>query len=103
VKLRDREFSRGLLWLCVGVVGALLIGHAADFGLNEYAQRWLGACLKVATGAWGGYRISRDICRIDPSKGVAVGFPVDTTTFAMMHLARAIVVTGTILAVCLAV
>lgn len=101
MKLRERALSRGLIWLAAGVLGAVLIGHAVDFGLNEYAQRWLGACLKVATGAWGGYRISRDIARIDPSKGP--GLVPQPTAFALLHMARAVIIAAAILGVCLAV
>jgi hypothetical protein len=101
MRLRERAFSRGLIWLAVGIAGALLIGYLPEFGVNEYAQRWCGACLKVATGAWGGYRISRDIARIDPS--ASIGLAPNPQAFALLHLARALIIAAVILAVCLAV
>jgi hypothetical protein len=94
--LKWRQYARGLGWLCVGLLGALLIDHSPDLS-QGYTGRWLGACLKAATGAWGGYRISRDICRIDPSQA-------DTSIErAMLHLSRALIVGLTIVAVCIAI
>ncbi|GAA0721423.1 hypothetical protein [Dokdonella soli] len=103
MKFADRKFERGLVWLAIGVAGALLYGHAGELGLNEYTQRWLGACLKVTTGAWGGYRISRDIACIDPSSTQYSGLPVNPMAFAVLHLARALIIAAAILGVCLAV
>ena len=88
-----RQYARGLGWLLVALIGALLIDHYPALS-DGYTGRWLGACLKAATGAWGGYRISRDICRIDPSKSET------SIERAMQHLARAILVGATIIAVC---
>lgn len=88
-----RQYARGLGWLLVALLGALLIDRYPLLS-DGYTGRWLGACLKVATGAWGGYRISRDICRIDPSQA-------DTgIERALMHLARALVIGAAIIGVC---
>lgn len=92
------QFGRGTGWILVALIGALYIGpHLGALGVNEYGQRWLGACFKVASAAWGGYRISRGLLRIDPSS------TTDPLTFALLHIARALVVSAVILAVCLAV
>lgn len=89
------QFGRGSLWVLLAIVGALFIGpHLTAFGVNEYTQRWLGACFKAASGAWGGYRISRGLLRIDP------GSTSDPIGFALLHIARAIVVAAVIYAIC---
>ena len=104
ISVRDRAILRGAGWLLIAFIGAFVIGSGAldAWGVNEYTQRWLGACLKVGTGAWGGYRISRDVARIDPSM-VPGGLTENARGYAMMHLARAIIIGSCILAVCLAV
>lgn len=91
------RYGRGLLWLAIALVGALVIGKLPAWGVDDYTARWAGAMFKAAAGAWGGYRISKGICRIDPSQAQTdVGA-------ALLHLARAVIVTGTIASVCLAV
>lgn len=104
ISVRDRAILRGTGWLLIAFAGAWIIGSGAldAWGVNEYTQRWLGACLKVGTGAWGGYRISRDVARIDPSM-VPGGLTDNARGYALMHLARAIIIGSCILAVCLAV
>ena len=93
--LRWYQFGRGAGWVLLAIIGALLIGpHLPAFGVNEYTQRWLGACFKAASGAWGGYRISRGMLRIDP------GSTTDPVGFALLHIARAIVVAAVIFAIC---
>jgi hypothetical protein len=87
---------RGIGWLLFALLGAFLL--ARYVGMTEYWQRWAGACFKVATGGWIGFRISRDICRIDPSVATS-----DIRAAAMLQLARALIVGCTILALCLAV
>jgi len=87
---------RGLGWLLFALLGAFIL--ARYVGMTEYWQRWAGACFKAATGGWIGFRISRDICRIDPS--VATD---NIIAAAMLQLARAFVVGLAILAICLAV
>lgn len=91
------QFMRGTGWFALAVIGALLIGpHLAEWHVNDYTQRWLGACFKAASGAWGGYRISRGMLRIDP------GSTTDPLGFAFLHVARAIVVAAVIIAICVA-
>lgn len=87
---------RGIGWLALAVFGAWLIdsGWLAHLGINEYTARWLGVCFKTASGTWGGYRISRDVLKIDPS--LVAG---NATGFALMHLARAVIIGIIILAV----
>ena len=104
ISVRDRAILRGAGWLLIAFIGAFVIGSGAldTWGVNEYTQRWLGACLKVGTGAWGGYRISRDVARIDPST-VPGGLTENARGYALMHLARAIIIGSCVLAVCLAV
>lgn len=104
ISVRDRAILRGAGWLLIAFIGAFVIGSGLldDWGVNEYTQRWLGACLKVGTGAWGGYRISRDVARIDPST-VPGGLTENGRGYAVMHLARAIIIGSCVLAVCLAV
>lgn len=104
ISVRDRAILRGTGWLLIAFAGAFVIGSGLldDWGVNEYTQRWLGACLKVGTGAWGGYRISRDVARIDPSI-VPGGLTDNARGYAVMHLARAIIIGSCVLAVCLAV
>lgn len=88
---------RGVTWLLVGVLGAIIVGHLPGWGVDPYTQRWIGACFKVATGGWGGYRISRDIARLDPT---SISEP---TASAIQHLARAFIMGMAIIGVCLAV
>jgi hypothetical protein len=94
--LKWRQYQRAAGWLLVALLGALMIDHYPALS-DGYTGRWLGACLKAATGAWGGYRISRDICRIDPSNGVT-GLDI-----SLLHLARAIIVVGTVIAICVSI
>lgn len=89
------QWMRGTGWFALAVIGALLIGpHLPALGVNDYTQRWLGACFKAASGAWGGYRISRGMLRIDP------GSTTDPIGFALLHIARALVVAAVIFAIC---
>lgn len=92
------KFWRGSAWVAVAVIGALLVGpHLGEWGVNAYSQRWFGACLKAATGAWGGYRITRGLLRMDP------GNCKTELGFAIMHAGRAVLVGLVILAICIAV
>jgi hypothetical protein len=90
------RLMRGLGWLLFALVGAFLLSRYV--GMTEYWQRWAGACFKIATAGWGGFRISRDICRIDPS--VAGD---DMHAAALLQLARALIVGAAIIAICVAV
>ena len=91
------RWGRGLGWLGVGIIGALLIGYLEPLGVPAYTARWLGSLFKAATAAWGAYRISKDICSIDPSMAEN---PIER---GMLHMARAFIVGGTIIAVLMAV
>lgn len=93
--MKWRRYARGLGWLAIALLGALIIDRWPMLA-DTYTGRWLGSCLKAATGAWGGYRVSRDICRIDPSRATT------DLGHALLQLARALVVVGITLAVCLA-
>lgn len=93
-----RQLHRGTGWLLIAVIGAILIGHLVDFGVNEYTARWLGALFKVASVVFGGYRISRDVLRIDPST-----VQHDAVGYAVLHLARALFIALLAVAVCVAV
>lgn len=97
-----RNWLRGLEWLAVAAIGAAIIGHLDAWGVDGYTARWAGACFKVAAGAWGGYRISRDIARIDPSSTAGLGVP-DPRAFATLHMARALIIAAAIIGVCVAV
>lgn len=93
----QHRWGRGLLWLAIAFLGAAIVGRLADWGVDDYTARWAGACFKAAAGAWGGYRISKGVCRIDPSTGR------DGLEAGLLHLSRAFIVSACILAVCLAV
>lgn len=82
-------------WLFPAMLVALVIG--LHYGGTQYLASWAGACGKVATGAWGGYWISRNVVRADPS---ARATPEERNADKM---ARAIVVAAAIVGVCLAV
>lgn len=90
----EHRYFRGLLWLSVAVIGAVVLWQ---YGAQAYVERWGGALAKAATGVWGGYRVSKGVCRIDPSLGA------DGMERGLLHLARAIIVTGVTLAICLSV
>lgn len=90
----ENRYFRGLLWLTVALVGAYALWSTGSYA---YVERWAGALFKAATGVWGGYRVSKGVCRIDPSLGT------DGYERGMLHLARAIIVTGMVLAICLAI
>lgn len=82
-------------WLFPAMLVALVIG--LHYGGTQYLASWAGACGKVATGAWGGYWISRNVVRADPS---ARATPEERNGD---KLARAIVVAAAIIGVCFAV
>jgi len=89
------HWLRGTGWIFLAIFGGILIGpHLAELGIPEYTQRWLGACFKAASGAWIGFRISRGTLRIDP------GSTTEPVGFALLHVARAIVVAAVIFAIC---
>jgi hypothetical protein len=90
------RLARGIGWLLFALAGAFFL--ARYVGMTEYWQRWAGACFKLMTGGWFGFRISRDICRIEPSVATS-----DIHAAALLQLARALVVAAAILALCLAV
>lgn len=96
--LRWRNLHRGAGWLLVALIGAALIGYLPGLGVNEYTARWAGALFKVASVVYGGYRVSRDVLRIDPSF-----VQHDARAFAVMHLARAALIGALAVAVCVAV
>ncbi|GEM_PF-5240355 len=82
-------------WLALAVIGALLVGLL--FGGVQYLVAWAGACAKVASGAWGGYWISRNVARTDPSeRATALERSVDKLTLG-------VIVAATIIGVSLAV
>ena len=80
---------RGVGWLVVAIAGAWLIGSGklTEYGMNEYTARWLGVLFKAGSGTWVGYRISRDVLKIDPSVAISGSVP-----FALMHIARALII-----------
>lgn len=92
-----RRYHRGLLWLFVAAAGLWSIDHLDWAGLSPYSIRRLGALWTIAAVVWGAYRISRDVCRIDPSKASTPG------EAGMQHLARAILVGLLAVAACVAV
>ena len=86
---------RASVWLLLAMLGGCLLWFA--FGGVQYLGAWIGALAKAASGAWGGYWISRNVVRADPSAR-------DTESERNADkLARAIVVAATVLAVCIAV
>lgn len=93
----SQRWGRGLGWLAIGIIGALLIGYLEPWGVPAYTARWLGSLFKAATAAWGAYRISKGICSIDPSMAET---PQER---GLLHLARAFIVGATIVAVLMAV
>lgn len=95
----SHNWLRGAEWLLIALLGALVVGHF-DAVFDGYTARWAGACFKVASGAWGGYRISRDIARIDPSVAQPYSEPLN---FALLHIARAVIMAASIIGVCVAV
>lgn len=88
---------RGIGWLIVALLGAWVIGSGKlqEYGVNEYTARWLGVCFKCASGVWAGYRVSRDVLKIDPGSW----YSTNLQAFALLHLARAVIVGIIILAV----
>ncbi|HET6631500.1 MAG TPA: hypothetical protein VFG73_02175 [Rhodanobacteraceae bacterium] len=93
-----RNFHRGILWL----LAAALVLWGFDnlgpwLGLSQYSVRKLGALATIAASVWGGYRVSRDVCKIDPS---GAGTP---TAAAIQHLARAVLLAGFAFAACVSV
>lgn len=96
-KLGWRNFQRGVGWLVIAAVGLWSMDHLAWTGLSEYSIRKLGALFAIAGSVFGSYRISRDVLRIDPSS------TNDPIASALLSLARAIVVTGIAVAVCVSV
>lgn len=93
---RQLNLFRGIGWLLVAIIGAWLIGSGflARVGVNEYTARWLGVCFKAASAIWAGYRVSRDVLKIDPSLAITGSVP-----FAVLHCARALVICAFVLAV----
>ena len=83
----DRNFTRGVGWLLVALIGLWSIDHLAWTGLSEYSVRKLGGMFTAAAAAFGGYRISRDVLRIDPS--LSADSPI---AFALLQLARALLI-----------
>lgn len=92
-----RRFHRGALWLLVAVLGFWSIDHLDWTGLSAYSIRRLGALLTIAATVWGGYRVTRDVLRIDPSR------LVDERARATAHLARAVVIGLFAVAACVSV
>lgn len=87
--VREKNLFRGVGWLLVAIAGAWLIGSGklTEYGVNEYTARWLGVLFKAGSGTWGGYRISRDVLKIDPSVALTGSVP-----FALLHIARALII-----------
>lgn len=97
-RVRWRNFQRGAGWLLVAAIGLWSIDQLAWTGLSEYSVRKLGALYTVAACVWGGYRVSRDVLRIDPSS--LAHTPVAA---ALLHLARALLIGLFALAACASV
>lgn len=93
----NARYGRGVLWLLVAIAGAFVVAMLPDLGVDEYVSRWCGAVFKAGSGAWVGYRVSKGICRIDPSQATT------DQGAAFLHLARAVIVGATVVSVCLAV
>lgn len=92
----NKNLFRGVGWLIIALLGAWAIGSGflQEHGVNEYTARWLGVCFKAASAVWAGYRISRDVLKIDPSVAFTGSVP-----FAILHIARAILIGALVLAV----
>lgn len=106
-----RIFHRSTATLAIALVGALALvawastADATHFAGAAYLQAWAGACFKVATGACGGYWISRHLLRIDVSQVAGRFIPgsrEQSLAAASAQLARALIVAACIVAVCLA-
>lgn len=82
-----RNLRRGVGWLLIAAIGFWSLDHLAWTGLSEYSVRKLGALFTIAACVFGGYRVSRDVLRIDP--GISANTPVAA---AILHLARAILI-----------
>jgi hypothetical protein len=82
-------------WLLLAMLGALLLGML--FGGTQYLAAWAGACSKAASGAFGGYWVSRNVAKTDPS---ARETPVER---AADKFTLAVIVAACIIGVCLAV
>lgn len=93
-----RQLGRGTGWLLVALIGAILVGHLEELGVNAYTARWAGGTFKIASVVYGGYRISRDVLRIDPSMAQA-----NLTAYAILHFARAALIGALAIAICVAV
>lgn len=93
----NRNLLRGAGWLAIALLGLWSIDHLAWTGLSEYSVRKLGGMFTAATAAFGGYRISRDVLRIDP------GTTDNPVGYALLQLARALLVGLLAVAVCASV
>lgn len=97
-----RQVGRGIGWLLVALLIAVSFGGLQDLGVNEYTSRWIGGMAKIASVVYGGYRISRDVLRIDPSG--TPDRPIDNqVAFAILHFARAALIGALAIAICMAV
>lgn len=95
-----RNLHRGAGWALVALLVAIALStHTlTEWGITEYNARWLGALAKIASAVFGGYRVSRDVLRIDPSS--ASDNPL---AYATLQLARTLLIGLFALAVCMAV
>lgn len=93
----DKNFTRGLGWLAIALIGLWSIDHLAWTDLSEYSVRKLGGMFTAAAAAFGGYRISRDVLRIDP------GLADNPTSYGLLQLARALLIGLLAVAVCASV
>lgn len=92
-----RNFHRGWLWLVLAILTFWAIDHLTWAGFSGYTIRKLGSLATAAACIWGGYRVTRDVLKIDPSQHEDA--PI---AYAILHLSRALLVAGLTIAVCLA-
>lgn len=116
------HIMRGTGWLLIALLGAVLVQHGDEwFGMTPYIQTWIGAISKAAATVIIAFRISRDVLKIDPSFALNLFLTNDTKptsvpewsdfretktdpsliAFALLHLARGIVIVGFVIAVTL--
>lgn len=88
---------RGALWALLSIILGVFAYWLAKqpVGIDgAYHVEWIGRCARISSGAFGGYWVSRDLLRIDPS---ANPHPIGAS---IERLARAVVVAGLAIAAC---